>query len=60
MIEKSYLKVLPKARYELGRMTTSKVSHESLISIDTNRYSVPDRYVGETVYVNIYVGLINI
>ncbi len=58
--EKFHLISLPKAKYELGRLATSKVNHESLIMIDSNYYSVPDRYVGMSVYCNVYLDYINI
>ncbi len=58
--EKVHLIKLPIARYELGRLENSKVSHESLIMIDSNYYSVPDSYVGKSVYSNVYIDYINI
>jgi transposase len=58
--EKFHLISLPKTKYELGRLSTSKVNHESLIMIDSNYYSVPDRYVGMSVYCNVYLDYINI
>jgi len=51
---------LPKVRYELGRLIQSKVNHESIIMIDSNYYSVPDSYVGENVYSNVYLEHINV
>lgn len=58
--EKVRLIKLPQARYELGRLENSKVSHESLIMIDSNYYSVPDSYVGRSVYSNVYLEHINV
>ncbi len=58
--EKVRLINLPKARYELGRLETSKVSHEALIMIDSNYYSIPDSYVGKRVYSNVYLEHINV
>ena len=58
--EKAHLIKLPIARYELGRLVTSKVNHESLIMIDSNYYSVPDNNVGKSVYSNVYIDYINI
>src|SRR5690554_5073262 len=51
---------LPKAKYELGRLIQAKVNHESIIMIDSNYYSVPDSYVGENVYSNVYLEHINV
>jgi len=58
--EKIHLIKLPIAKYELGRLETSKVNHESLIMIDSNYYSVPDSYVGMSVYSNVYLEHINV
>lgn len=58
--EKRKLMKLPKVRYQLGRLQTSIVSHESLISIDSNLYSVPDRYVSKDVYSRVYIDHINV
>jgi transposase len=56
--EVRHLKPKPVHKYELGRMQTAKVNNYSLISIDSNFYSVPDRYVGKTVNCNVYVDFI--
>ncbi len=58
--EKLNLLPLLKDRYELGRQTTSKVNKESLISIDGNYYSVPDKYVSKTVNTVVYIDLIKV
>ena len=58
--EQAHLMKLPLKRYELGRPQKSIVNHESLISIDANFYSVPDSYVGKTVYTNIYLDYLEI
>ena len=58
--EKAHLIKLPIIRYEIGTLVTSVVNKESLIQIDSNQYSVPDRYVGEEVYSNVYNSLINV
>ncbi|WP_162140305.1 IS21 family transposase [Haploplasma axanthum] len=58
--EKTQLINLPKTRYELGRLEQSKVNHESIIMIESNYYSVPDSYVGKSVYSNVYIGHINV
>lgn len=56
--EKQHLLRKPIHNYELGRMQFAKVNSYSLVSIDTNFYSVPDKYVGKTVICNIYVDFI--
>lgn len=58
--EKVHLIKLPLARYELGRLENSKVNHESLIMVDSNYYSVPEKYVGSSVYTNVYLEHINV
>src|SRR5690554_6944255 len=58
--EKVHLIKLPLARYELGRLENSKVNHESLIMVDLNYYSVPEKYVGSSVYTNVYLEHINV
>ncbi len=58
--EKVHLIKLHLARYELGRLENSKVNHESLIMVDSNYYSVPEKYVGSSVYSNVYLDYINI
>jgi transposase len=58
--EQNHFLKLPVVRYELGRIQQSRVNHESLISIDSNYYSVPEQYVGKTVIANVYPDHINI
>ena len=53
--EKSYLRTLPLHRYELGRIERARVNSESLITLDTNFYSVPDLYIGSTVTLSVYM-----
>lgn len=59
-IEKIHLSKLPQVRYEIGTLVTSRVNSESLIQIDSNSYSVPDSYVGKSVYSNVYNDRINV
>ena len=58
--EKNNFLKLPISRYDLGVITTSKVNKESLISIQGNFYSVPDKYVGKTVNTSVYPNLIKV
>ena len=44
--------------YQLGRIQEVKVNHYSLVSIDGNYYSVPDKMVGKTAIAIIYVSFI--
>jgi transposase len=52
--EQKHLLPLPPQPYELGRLQYAKVNSYSLISIDNNFYSVPDKYVEKQVTCNIY------
>ncbi|HHX67961.1 MAG TPA: IS21 family transposase [Gallicola sp.] len=56
--EIKHLKQRPIHKYELGRMQHAKVNSYGLISIDSNFYSIPDRYIGQTVNCNIYIDFI--
>jgi hypothetical protein len=51
---------LPKLKYELGRIQTSIVDNEALVSIDGNHYSVPDNYVRKSVYSQIYIDYLSV
>ena len=53
--EKFFLSNLPTHSYELGRLEYARVNSESLISLDTNFYSVPDSYVGNKVVLRVYI-----
>lgn len=48
--EKDMLLPLPDKRYRTKMLQKRKVSNDSLISIDGNKYSVPVKYVEKTVY----------
>ncbi|MCR5746802.1 MAG: IS21 family transposase [Lachnospiraceae bacterium] len=54
--EKAMLQPLPKGRYHAKRMQERKISPDSLISINSNKYSVPVKYVGQTVQFRIIYG----
>ncbi len=56
--EKKHLLLAPVHNYELGRLQCAKVNSYSLVSIDSNFYSVPDKYVSKTVTCNVYIGFI--
>lgn len=58
--EQKHLRPLPVHPYELGRLQYAKVNSYSLISIDSNFYSVPDKYVEKKVICNIYTNRIMI
>ncbi|SEN68814.1 hypothetical protein SAMN05192533_11776 [Mesobacillus persicus] len=53
--EKKYLHHLPEQRFEACKLVSCQVNKTSLISIETNRYSVPYGYVGKTVWANFFV-----
>ena len=54
--EKAMLQPLPKDRYHTKKMQERKVSPDSLVSINSNKYSVPVKYVGKTVQFRIIYG----
>ena len=54
--EKAMLQPLPKARYHTKGMQDRKVSPDSLVSINSNKYSVPVKYVGKIVQFRIIYG----
>jgi transposase len=56
--EQKHLMPLPVHPYELGRLQYAKTNSYSLISIDGNFYSVPDKYVEKKVICNIYTNRI--
>lgn len=53
--EKEYLHPLPANRFEACKLVSCKVNKTSLISVDTNRYSVPCSFVGQAVWAKIFV-----
>ena len=54
--EKAMLQPLPKVRYHTKGMQDRKVSPDSLVSINSNKYSVPVKYVGKIVQFRIIYG----
>lgn len=52
--EQSKLGPLPRTAHDYGFFDTVKVSRESLVSIATNRYSVPVEYIGLLLTVRIH------
>lgn len=54
--EKKFLHALPAKHYYKTDLKERIVSPDSYVSIDTNKYSVPVRYVGKTVYYRIIYG----
>ncbi|UII55906.1 IS21 family transposase [Cytobacillus spongiae] len=53
--EKLQLHPLPENRFEACKLVSCQVSKTSLITIDTNQYSVPCSYVGQAVWVKNFV-----
>lgn len=54
--EKAVLLPLPQGRYRIKKMQDRKISPDSLVSIHSNKYSVPVKYVGKTVQFRIVYG----
>ncbi|MEG2871599.1 MAG: IS21 family transposase, partial [Clostridium sp.] len=54
--EKGLLQPLPKSRYRMKQMQRRKISPDSFVSINSNKYSVPVKYVGKTVQFRIVYG----
>jgi transposase len=54
--EQPYLLPLPGKRFINGTLNKRSVSLDSLVSIDTNKYSVPVKYVGKDVQYRIIYG----
>lgn len=54
--EKVTLLPLPKSRYRMKKMQNRKISLDSFVSINSNKYSVPVKYVGKTVLFRITYG----
>lgn len=53
--EKEYLHPLPADQFEACKLLSCKVNKTSLITVETNRYSVPCSYVGQSVWAKIFV-----
>ena len=56
MEEKETLLPLPKTHYRKALLKNRKVSADSFISIDSNKYSVPVKYVDKKIYFRIVYG----
>ncbi len=54
--EQPYLLPLPKNRFINESLSKRSVSLDSLVSINTNKYSVPVRYVGKEVQYRVIYG----
>ena len=54
--EKALLLPLPQNRYHMKKMQSRKISPDSFISISSNKYSVPVKYVGKTLNFRIIYG----
>ena len=54
--EKHALLPLPEKRFRMGALKKRIVSNDSQVSIDTNKYSVPVKYVGKQVFYRIVYG----
>jgi len=53
--EKQYFHPLPEQRFEACKLVSCQVNKTSLITIETNQYSVPCSYVGQAVWAKIFV-----
>ena len=54
--EKALLLPLPKSRYRMKKMQNRKISPDSFVSINSNKYSVPVKYVEKTVQFRLIYG----
>ncbi|PKM52967.1 MAG: hypothetical protein CVV00_14715, partial [Firmicutes bacterium HGW-Firmicutes-5] len=54
--EKQLLQPLPKFHYSTSKMQKRIVSPDSFVSINSNKYSVPVKYVGRTLLIRIIYG----
>ena len=54
--EKALLLPLPKSRYRTKKMQSRKISPDSFVHINSNKYSVPVKYVGKTVLFRLIYG----
>ena len=53
--EKEYFHPLPDQRFEACKLISCQVNKTSLITVETNQYSVPCSYVGQAVWAKIFV-----
>lgn len=54
--EKALLAPVPRDRYRMKELEPRIISHDCYISIDANKYSVPDDYADKTMYFRIIYG----
>lgn len=54
--EKQFLHALPVGHYRMKQLKNRIISSDSFISIDSNKYSVPVKYVGKTMKFRIMYG----
>lgn len=59
-MEKTYLHPIPPYRYETCRKEIHRVNDYALVRFDTNSYSVPVQYVGQSVTIQGYANRVNI
>lgn len=52
--EKARLRALPSTPYDLGTVTQVRVSPQFRVTLESNRYSVPARYAGESLTMKAY------
>ncbi|WP_244853126.1 IS21 family transposase [Bacillus sp. J14TS2] len=53
--EKEYLRPLPPQRFEACKLISCQVNKTSLVTIETNQYSVPCHYVSQSVWAKVFV-----
>ena len=53
--EKVYLHPLPENQFEACKLVSCQVNKTSLITVETNQYSVPCNFVGQAVWAKIFV-----
>lgn len=58
--EKEYLHPLPEKKFEACRLVSCQVNKTSLITVETNQYSIPCSYVGQGVWVKIFVDRVSV
>jgi transposase len=52
--ERGFLKPLPEHAYDVGNVSPVRASSQFRITVDTNRYSVPARYAGQSLTLKTY------
>ncbi|MFD1348002.1 Mu transposase domain-containing protein [Oceanobacillus caeni] len=59
MWEKEYFHPLPEKRFEACKLVSCQVNKTSLITVETNKYSVPCDYVGQAAWAKNFCGSSN-